>query len=1318
MTLEVQREFELVAHASRGGELVVSPASEDGFHPSGTQVQLTAVPAAGQYFVGWEHDLAGTETTRSVIMDRDRRATAQFSAAEPVLAPFGEALPTESLTGRHFVRVPDGTSAVAVRFESSSTARDAAFYVTDGAGRRELGATRLRQSDTIRLTRETLSRMRDKARLNPAYDSHHLLIRQRGSSAWSGQLHVSIQRDWIGGVWPPAFTFVSSAGWSRPLRQTLRVASVEGEIPPVRYRIVSDSHWLEAFPPEWTGGQGEAEIAVTANGAALGAEAYGGKLRILIDRGGDPAEGWTPTGIEIPVHFVVKPADGAGEPTGDGSTGLVGGDDHGDARSAATELAAGAATRGRLERVGDADWFRFRTTAATTWVTAYTVSDGDTVGELHVAGRASPLADDDSGSGANFRIVTSVPAGTHYLRVGGFGTPDYALTLEAVADDHGDTRDAATEVAVGASARGRLERVGDADWFRFRTTAATTWVTAYTVSDGDTVGELHVAGRASPLADDDSGSGANFRIVTSVPAGTHYLRVGGSGTPDYALTLQEMPDAMEFVRIPAGSFVMGSPEDEQGRSSVERQHEVRISRDFWMGKYEVTQGEWEAVMGSNPSYFDRCGVGCPVESVSWEDVQEFVRKLNERESGSGHAYRLPTEAEWEYAARAGTTGARHGELDEIAWHGLNADWRTHRVGQKRANAWGLHDMLGNVWEWTADWYGTYPSGAVTDPAGPSTGSSRVYRGGGSSEAKDVRSAVRSYGSPGYRGGIGFRLVRTNGEPTGGGSTGLVGGDDHGDARSAATELAAGASVSGRLERVGDADWFRFRTTAAHTLITAYTESDGDTAGELHVAGGRTVADDDSGSGANFRIGAGVPAGTHYLRVGGFGTPDYALTLEAVADDHGDTRDAATEVAVGASARGRLERVGDADWFRFRTTAAHTLITAYTESDGDTAGELHVAGGRTVADDDSGSGANFRITAGVPAGTHYLRVSGSGTPDYALTLEAVADDHGDTRDAATEVAVGASARGRLERVGDADWFRFRTTAAHTLITAYTESDGDTAGELHVAGGRTVADDDSGSGANFRITAGVPAGTHYLRVSGHGTEDYTLTLQEVLDAMEFARIPAGSFVMGSPEDEQGRSSVERQHEVRISRDFWMGKYEVTQGEWEAVMGSNPSLHKVCGAQCPVENVSWDDAQEFIRKLNERESGSGYAYRLPTEAEWEYAARAGTTGARHGELDEIAWYGDNIGWTTHPVGQKRPNAWGLHDMLGNVNEWTADWFGRYPSGAVTDPTGPSTGSYRVFRGGGWGDYARYVRSAARLVNSPGHRGYDLGFRLVRTD
>ena len=224
--------------------------------------------------------------------------------------------------------------------------------------------------------------------------------------------------------------------------------------------------------------------------------------------------------------------------------------------------------------------------------------------------------------------------------------------------------------------------------------------------------------------------------------------------------------------------------------------------------------------------------------------------------------------------------------------------------------------------------------------------------------------------------------------------------------------------------------------------------------------------------------------------------------------------------------------------------------------------------------------------------------------------------------------------------------------------------------------------------------------------------------VAESMEFVRIPAGYFEMGSPEGEAGRDVDEGpRHEVRVSRGFWLGKYEVTQGEWAAVMGSNPSEFKECGARCPVEEVSWEDVQEFIRRLNELDSGRGYLYRLPTEAEWEYAARAGAAGARYGELGEIAWYSDNSGLGTHPVGEKRANAWGLHDMLGNVWEWVGDWYGEYPTGAVTDPRGPGTGSNRVLRGGSWDSSARPVRSALRIHVSPGTRSKTIGFRLVRT-
>lgn len=208
----------------------------------------------------------------------------------------------------------------------------------------------------------------------------------------------------------------------------------------------------------------------------------------------------------------------------------------------------------------------------------------------------------------------------------------------------------------------------------------------------------------------------------------------------------------------------------------------------------------------------------------------------------------------------------------------------------------------------------------------------------------------------------------------------------------------------------------------------------------------------------------------------------------------------------------------------------------------------------------------------------------------------------------------------------------------------------------------------------------------------------------------RISGGkdTFTMGSPEIESGRALDETPHEVRLTRGFWLGKYEVTQAEWTAVRGDKPS--RIIGEDHPVEQVSWDDCRKFIGKLKD------HSCRLPTEAEWEYACRAGTTGEYAGELDPAGWYFGNSGNTTHPVGRKEANAWGLCDMHGNVWEWCADWYDGYPEGLTVDPTGPASGEFRVFRGGGWYFVAGDCRSARRGKFIPGGRFFDLGFRLAR--
>lgn len=218
----------------------------------------------------------------------------------------------------------------------------------------------------------------------------------------------------------------------------------------------------------------------------------------------------------------------------------------------------------------------------------------------------------------------------------------------------------------------------------------------------------------------------------------------------------------------------------------------------------------------------------------------------------------------------------------------------------------------------------------------------------------------------------------------------------------------------------------------------------------------------------------------------------------------------------------------------------------------------------------------------------------------------------------------------------------------------------------------------------------------------------------NSSKFAQICPGTFMMGSPNSEAARNSGEGpQHQVTISKSFEMQTTEVTQWQWRVVMRSNPSYFE--GFDLPVEQVDWDDAQVFIGKLNNL--GDGYRYRLPTEAEWEYAARAGTTGPYAGDLGAMAWYDPNSGGTTHPVGTKAPNAWGLYDMHGNAWEWTQDWYGDYSASAVTDPVGPCSGSRRVLRGGGWNLESHACRSAYRRNGSPGLRGDSLGLRLLRT-
>lgn len=233
--------------------------------------------------------------------------------------------------------------------------------------------------------------------------------------------------------------------------------------------------------------------------------------------------------------------------------------------------------------------------------------------------------------------------------------------------------------------------------------------------------------------------------------------------------------------------------------------------------------------------------------------------------------------------------------------------------------------------------------------------------------------------------------------------------------------------------------------------------------------------------------------------------------------------------------------------------------------------------------------------------------------------------------------------------------------------------------------------------------------------------------------------GTFQMGSPSGEKVSQVDERQHAVTISEDYYLGAFELTQAQYLKVMGNNPSIFQgdkvaerdpqtnqvvknVDSSNHPVEQVYWRDAVEFCKRLSAlpEEKAAGRVYRLPTEAEWEYACRAGSQttysfGDNESQLGDCAWYNQNACRQTHPVGEKKPNAWGLYDMHGNVWEWCSDWDGDYPEGSIRDPAGAREGVHRVGRGGGWSLGAEYCRSANRADWLPSYRNRSLGFRVA---
>jgi len=619
--------------------------------------------------------------------------------------------------------------------------------------------------------------------------------------------------------------------------------------------------------------------------------------------------------------------------------------------------------------------------------------------------------------------------------------------------------------------------------------------------------------------------------------------------------------SIDMLWCEPGAFIMGSPENEEHRGANEIQHKVTFTKGFYLGKCEVTQGQWKKVMGTSLGKFKRNN--SPADRVSWTNAMEFCGKLTELEQSAGRVpkgwtYTLPTEAQWEYACRAGTTTTfAFGDGLSSQQANIGSGWggATKDVGGYAANAWGFHNMHANLREWCADWYSDYPAGPVIDPTGPANGSQRVLRGGAYGHAaKFARSAKRQVFYRNSERFIGFRLsLRQVPVP-----------------QALEEHLLADFENAASLRLWEDPD---------HVELVPDHATRGKLAGKITlnkslVAGSWTRLPKDWSKYDHFRL--------------DFFNPGAPVALA----------------------------------FRFR----------------------------------DGNGSSHDLwDYNVPKGTHH----------------AVFD---------------------LKKIGA----KINLSNVRQFLFNHPDKTNPPA-VLYLDNVRFTSDPVAESGPP------VPG------------DPWTVPSVD-LDMLWCKR---GTFLMGSPEDEKGRRDDETQRQVTLTQGFWLGETEVTQEQWEKVMGTAPSHFK--GANLPVENVSWKGATVFCEKLTERERKAGrlpdgWVYALPTEAQWEYACRAGTTTAySFGDTmtGKQANFGNTVGKTT-VVGKYLSNAWGFHDMHGNLWELCRDNHGDYASGPVSDPTGPVKGVSRVARGGCWHPDTRGARSAGRAVLGPQYIGISLGFRL----
>ena len=724
-----------------------------------------------------------------------------------------------------------------------------------------------------------------------------------------------------------------------------------------------------------------------------------------------------------------------------------------------------------------------------------------------------------------------------------------------------------------------------------------------------------------------------------------------------------------MVKIPRGTFYMGATE-EQHEDMIDNElpiHQVSIP-DFYMGQTEVTQALWKSIMGTNPSTFSSNSSN-PVENVSWEDCQLFIRKLNQL---TGQTFRLPTEAEWEYAARGGRDTINYKYAGDsistnVAWSMENSDGVTHMVALKQPNQLGLYDMSGNVCEWCQDWYAGYDIQKQEDPKGPSEGLYKVYRGGGwSFIASYARVAQRNYHTPTFsNSNIGLRLALS----------------------SIAEEMPI-AEVKDEIQSI------------------AYPMTD--SANVVHVLGvpfGMITIE-----GGTFKMGATPEQGNDAM---GSERPVRDITLSDYRIGQTEVTQSLWKIIMGTNP--------SAD-----TTCLQNPVTNVSWADCQV----------FITKLNEMTGKHFRLPT--EAEWEYAARGGKLTNHFKYAGSAMM----------TEIAwYNANSNGKVQptaqkKPNELDLYDMSGNVSEWCQDWYgtyegnglTNPQGPATGSYRVVRGGSAltparlnrvayrngyAIDDRHADLGFRLVEVIQDKNASVAKMEIPMDKERLDFEVKGVAFTMIKVDSGSCLMGATSEHKDLAYdwEKPMHYVTLS-DFFIGQTEVTQELWSAIMDSVPSRFQNDPTN-PVENVSWEDCQLFIAKLN---ALTGATFRLPTEAEWEYAARGGKNAQRKlyagsDNPDEVVWYRDNSLGSSHPVGLKQSNELGLYDMGGNVWEWCQDWYGAYSPISQINPVGPdsSTTNRRVVRGGSWAYDANNCRVTVRNGQVETDKKVDIGFRLA---